>query len=130
MPASPWKRFMTVDDDADVVAMISYLSIRTYRTLPRVVKYSLQVQRQLNASPGLIGHSMQAQLFARRFWTLSAWVDAASLKAFVRQSPHAEIMKSLVPEMDASEFAQWKVKGADLPLLWKDAKTRLHKAPR
>jgi hypothetical protein len=130
MPASPWKRFTTVDDDADVVAMISYLSIRSYRALPRVVKYSLQVQRQLNASPGLIGHSMQAQLFARHFWTLSAWVDAAALKAFVGHSPHIEIMKSLLPEMDASEFAQWRLKGRELPLLWKDAKRRLHKPPR
>ena len=81
--------------------------------------------RQLASSKGLIGYSLEAQLFARKFWTLSVWEDQQSLTAFVHQIPHSRIMQALGPHMGKTQFVQWQVSAGQIPLDWSAAKARL-----
>ncbi|MGD1212080.1 MAG: DUF3291 domain-containing protein [Candidatus Acidiferrales bacterium] len=121
----PWKSFAAPRDDKEYVALLSFLPLKRYRTIPRFVRLTLETQKQLSKAKGLIGYSLLAELLSKRFWTLSVWEDQQSLMDFVREIPHSEIMQALAPHMDKTQFAQWKVSASDIPLKWSDARKRM-----
>jgi heme-degrading monooxygenase HmoA len=82
------------------------------------------VAKQLASAQGLLGYSVLARPFSKRFWTLSAWKDEAALRAFVEHPPHVRLMAALAPHMGETKFVRWKVKGSHLPLRWDDALRR------
>jgi heme-degrading monooxygenase HmoA len=85
--------------------------------------------RQLAAAQGLLGHSVLARPFSKRFWTLSAWENEAALRAFVQHPPHVRLMAALTPHMGETKFVRWMVKGSQLPLRWDDALRRFVGSP-
>jgi hypothetical protein len=125
MPRSPWKTVRTPDPGREYLALISFLPLRHFRAVPSFFLYALETQRQLRTAKGLLGYSLDAQPFGRRFWTLSVWEDSPSLMDFVRQLPHFRIMQDLAPHMGKSQFVQWKITAADFPPRWEEAKARL-----
>ena len=125
MLVSPWFTRTPPALDREYLALISYLPLRHFRAIPKFFRFSFQMQKQLSSCKGLIGYSLDAKPFARKFWTLSVWEDQQSLTDFVRQIPHSEIMQALAPHMGKSQFAQWKVQSPDIPLDWTAAKARL-----
>jgi hypothetical protein len=99
MPASPWRSIGSPDPNADVVALLSYLPLKSYwRVLPFLL-YTALVMKQLASAQGLLGYSLLARPLAKRFWTLSAWESADALQAFVQHPPHLRIMAALTPHM-------------------------------
>lgn len=125
MPASPWRSFGAPDSNADFVALLSYLPLRSVWRVPAFFIFTFQVVRQLAHAPGLAGYSVLAHPFAKKFWTLSAWRDDAALRAFVQAPPHVRLMAALVPHMGETKFVRWTIKGSQLPLTWDDALPRL-----
>jgi heme-degrading monooxygenase HmoA len=124
MPASPWRTFGSPDSNGDFVALLSYLPLRSYWRVPPFFLYTTQVVKQLASAQGLLGYSVLARPFSKRFWTLSAWEDDAALRAFVEHPPHVRVMAALTPHMNKTKFVRWMVKGSQLPLLWDDALSR------
>ena len=125
MPASPWRTFGSPDPNGDVVALLSYLPLKSYwRVLPFFV-YTAQVVKQLAKADGLLGYSLLARSLSKRFWTLSAWENEEALRAFVQDPPHVRIMTALAPHMDRTKFVHWTLKGSQLPLHWEDALRRM-----
>ena len=125
MPAIPWRRFSAVEPDREYLAMASRLPLVSHRTIPRFLRLTLVVARQLQRTPGLVGYSLLAAPIAKTFWTLSAWQDQHALAAFTRAMPHLQVMKDLRPHMRAT-FARWTVHGSSLPVTWTDAIARLN----
>ena len=125
MPPLPWKTLTAPNQDKEYVALLSFLPLKHYRTIPLFLWLTFKTQQQLKKAKGLIGYSLQAEPLARRFWTLSAWEDQQSLMLFVHELPHGKIMRTLSPHMAKTQFVQWKVKGADIPLNWGAAKERI-----
>ena len=125
MAASPWKSFAAPDGDREYHAVLSYLPLSTFRALPRFMKYTFQVRRQLADSDGLIGYSLDANVPSRKFWTLSVWEDEESLMRFVGRNPHGRIMTDLLPHMGQTKFIHWKVSGSSVPPDWEEAKGRM-----
>ena len=125
MPAIPWRSFRQPEPGREYLALLSYLPLRHYRALWKFFRFAGETMRQLSTARGLIGYSLLAQPFRRRFWTLSVWDDSPALMEFVQKAPHSRIMQDLAPHMGKSQFAQWKVTAADLPLDWAKAKARL-----
>ena len=125
MPSVPWTRVSPPVSGKTYLALISYLPLRSFRAVPAFFRYSIQIRRQLKSTPGVLGYSLQAKPFARKFWTLSVWEDQQSLDNFVRRIPHSEIMRKMVPHMGKSQFAQWPVTAAEIPPNWAAAKARL-----
>ena len=121
---SPWRSYSAAAPDRGYVALLSDLPLNSAWRIPWLILYSTRIRRQLSTSPGLIGYSLRAQIAAKRFWTLSAWEDAAALQAFVAGPPHVAIMEALAPYMGATRFIRWNVKGSELPLTWDDALRR------
>ena len=124
MPASPWRSFGSPAPDDDLLAVLSYLPLKSYGRLLPFVVYTVQVVKQLAASDGLIGYSLLARPFSKAFWTLSAWRSEDALRTFVRSAPHVRIMTALASHMDQTKFVRWPVKGSQLPLQWNDALRR------
>jgi hypothetical protein len=125
MPAFPWKTFLAPEPGREYLALLSFLPLKHYRTVPKFFWLTIQTQRQLSQSKGLIGYSLLAQPLRRTFWTLSVWQDQQSLMDFVRQIPHSRIMQSLAPHMGKTQFVQWKLPATAVPPAWNDALTRL-----
>ena len=100
------------------------LPLKSGRRIPGFLLHTARIMAQLRKSGGLLGYSLRAELMAKRFWTLSAWEDEASLHGFVRAQPHARTMVALIPHMGATRFIRWTVKGSQLPLDWEDALRR------
>jgi len=124
MAVSPWRTVGSPDPNGDVVALLSYLPLKSYwRVLPFFL-YTAQVMKQLASAEGLLGYSLLARPLRKRFWTLSAWKNAAALEAFVQDPPHVRIMAKLTPHMDKTRFVRWKIKGSQLPLQWDEALRR------
>ena len=120
----PWLALAQADADREYLALLSYLPLKTYRGIPSFFRFTFQIIKQMRATPGAMGFSLRAKVIARNFWTLSAWNDEQALRDFVVKLPHVEAMKALTPYMGATNFTQWRVTGAALPLRWEDAMRR------
>ncbi len=125
MPVSPWRTVGTPDPNSDVVALLSYLPLKSYWHVLPFFLYTAQVMKQLASAQHLLGYSLLARPLLKRFWTLSAWENADALRAFVQYPPHVRVMAALTPHMDKTRFVRWTVKGSQLPLRWDDALRRL-----
>ena len=125
MPALPWKSFASPESDREYTALVSYLPLNKFRALPKFIRYTRQIQRQLADSKGLVGYSMDANLVGKEFWTLSVWEDAEALRRFVQQMPHDKVMVGLLPDMGQTAFVRWKAKGSSVPPDWVTAKERI-----
>ena len=106
---TPWIKFATPDTNREYFALLSYMPLNKYRAIPAFLKFSLQIQKQLRTTPGVMGYSLRAKLFSRNFWTLSAWTEEKPLMDFVAKIPHGQAMKAMMPHMGSTKFTQWKV---------------------
>jgi quinol monooxygenase YgiN len=120
-----WKSSAPASADSEYLLLLTYLPLKRFRAIPRFLKYTFQVERQLRQSAGLIGYSLEAELLRKKFWTLSAWQDEKALMTFVRRKPHDEIMKQLAADMARTRFTRWTEKGSQIPPSWSDAKARM-----
>jgi hypothetical protein len=118
---SPWIKFAAPDTNREYVALLSYLPLNKFRAIPSFLNFLIQIQKQLRATPGIIGYSLRAKLLSRNFWTLSAWTDEKTLMEFVVKIPHGQAMKAMLPNMGSTNFTKWSVSGSALPLRWADA---------
>jgi quinol monooxygenase YgiN len=124
MPTSPWRSQAQAEPGRLYVALLSYLPLASSGRIPGFLLHTARIVRQLQGSRGLLGYSLRAELMAKRFWTLSAWQDEASLHDFVDAGPHARAMAALRPHMGVTRFIRWTVEAAQLPLDWEDALSR------
>jgi hypothetical protein len=127
MLPTPWKSFASPRDDKEYVALLSFLPLKRYWTIPKFAGLTMETMGQLAKSHGLIGYSLGAELMRKRFWTVSAWEDRQSLMDFVEQIPHSRIMQELAPHMDKTAFAEWTVRAPEIPISWAIARQHLVK---
>jgi len=121
VPDLPWRQSRPPDPGAQYLALLTYLPLKRFRTLPAFIRFILAVQGQLSGTAGLVAYTLRARPVSRRFWTLSVWDDEAALRQFVVAQPHRDIMRKLRDRMGATSFTRWQVRGYDLPLSWEDA---------
>ena len=75
--------FAVPESGREYVALLSYLPLNKFRALPKFIRYTIQIRRQLDDSEGLIGYSLDANVPGRKFWSLSVWENEESLRRFV-----------------------------------------------
>ena len=132
MATLPWTTNTAPDSSADTVVLGSRLELRSLGDTVRFLRAALQVRTQVLASPGAIGVSLIAQPAHKTYWTLSAWTDQDALDAFVRTTPHLDVMRRFHDRLERATFTTWSVPAADLPKarsrateLWRVARERL-----
>lgn len=127
MPTTPWQAGPAASATVEqpVVVFASRLPLRTRMTPPRFLWAIVRVVRQLGGAPGLLGHSLRAEVLRGTYWTLSAWTDQAAMDAFVRTDPHRSVMRSMADVLGEPTFVSWEVAGSDLPISWDDVAARI-----
>jgi len=125
MPALPWIKTDTPEPDATLTVMASRLPLRSHRDIPRFLRHTWLVQRQLVRSPGLIGYSLDAHLLGKTFWTVSAWSSRPDLGAFDRSGPHHAAKDAIRPTMQPSTFVMWTCPPEHLPISWDEVRERI-----
>ena len=118
MPALPWGSREPLQADRSYIVMSSKLPLRRYRSIPRFLRDTLAIRRQLASAPGLIGYSLDADLARRTFWTFSVWDSQHSLDAFAASPPHRQIIARLRPLMGQTRFATSTMTGPAIPRAW------------
>ncbi len=125
MRPNSWTKINSVDSGKEYLALLSYLPVKKYRTIPAVISSASKIDKQLRVSKGLIGFSFQAEVFKKQFWTLSVWENRDDLNEFVINLPHKDVMSELSPHMKKTKFVFWKMTGSEIPPGWDQAKRRL-----
>ena len=121
MLRAPWKQLAKPDASKEYLAIVTYLPVKHYRTVPSVAKYSYKVEKQLIETQGLIGYSMGSKPWTKQFWTISVWEDETALVAFAFSGAHKDTMPSLHRDMGTTKFVRWKVLGTNVPVSWEVA---------
>lgn len=125
MPALPWTAMSRPDPERDYVVMASRLPLARYRDIPRFLRATMAIRKQLAGASGLIGYTLDAHPAQKTFWTLSAWDSQDALDAFSRADPHRSRVSAIRPKMRPTTFRFWTVRGADLPVSWQEARHRI-----
>jgi hypothetical protein len=125
MPALPWTRLADPEPDRTYVVLASRLPLRGYRSIPAFLRASRAVRRQLAATEGVLGYSLDAKPIAKTFWTLSAWESDEMLRRFSHADPHGSQISDIRPYILATTFVQWTAAGSELPPKWADARRRV-----
>lgn len=126
MPAIPWTTCSyTPDNQATLHVLTSTLPLARYRDVPRFLRWTLRLRRQLADAPGCAGYSLDARLAHKTFFTLSAWSSAEAMHAFVHSGEHARMLSDTSGRLGTSTFVEFTAAPRELPLDWSAAKQRL-----
>jgi hypothetical protein len=125
VPALPWKPCETVELNSECTVMGSRLPLKSYLRIPGFLAATLRIRRQLARAPGLVGYSLNAQLFRKTFWTVSAWSSRQSLEQFARTDPHHGDTNKIRPAMLPSTFVFWTTRADSLPIGWDEVRRRI-----
>ena len=100
--------------------------MRSFLRAPAFMGAAFGIMKQVQAAPGVVGYSLGSHLPGLSFYTLSAWQDEESLRAFSRALQHGQALKMFhLDTRSPSPFIRWQVRGKDLPLHWPDALARI-----
>jgi hypothetical protein len=122
---SPWKTVAALDPAADYLVLASSIPPKSMTSTWRLFRGSREVRKQLLATDGVMGFSLLAEPFRKRYATLSVWRDETALETFARAQPHDRLMGELAPSMGATKFVRWTIPGAAGVPSWAEALTRL-----
>ena len=105
MAASPWKQFEAMAPDREYFVMASHLPLKTMGATPRMLGLASAVRRQLKDTPGIVGYSLDAKVFAKDYFTLSVWEDEARIPRLRRPpAPRRGDVEALEPDMGETKF--------------------------
>ncbi len=94
---------------------VTRLRIRSFRYLPLFALYATRTRAQVRVAAGFRrGVLLQDGLWT--FWTVTAWDDAASMRAYMTDGAHRRAMPRLMRWCDEASVAHWKQPGGALPL--------------
>jgi heme-degrading monooxygenase HmoA len=122
---SPWKTLRPLDSGTDYLVLASSIPPRTFRSTWKLFRGAFAVRRQLRHTDGVMGFSLLAEPFRKRYATLSVWRDQAALDAFARAHPHDQQVTALRPEMGPTKFVHWTIAGGVGRPSWREALERL-----
>jgi hypothetical protein len=125
MPKLPWASITEVPADTEVTIMGSRLPLRSYRHIPRFLRATMRIRKQLARNQGLVGYALEAQLTRKTFWTVSAWIGKDELQRFNRTDPHQTETTVIRSMMLPTTFVFWTATAGDLPMDWPEVRARI-----
>lgn len=122
----PWKRTAKVTGEGPVVIVATRLRLARLRDIPRFLRWSTVVRRQVLRSDGALGVGLYAVPWKRTYYTVSAWRDEPSIRRFMQSSPHLEVMAHFAAITGGDGiFQRWTADAGSLPPKWSEAIARL-----
>lgn len=93
---------------------LTRLRVRSKRYLLPFLWYSLLSARQVQRSPGFLAGKLMLGR-KRTYWTVTAWNNEKSMKAFRIAGAHRPAMLKLLDWCDEASIAHWVQDSATLP---------------
>lgn len=93
---------------------ITRLRVRRFWLLPLFVLHTLRSKKQVQHSSGFVTGIFGVQP-GLVFWTITAWNDEASMRAFRNGGSHAGSMRYLMEWCDQASYVHWSQEDAALP---------------
>jgi heme-degrading monooxygenase HmoA len=122
---SPWKWSTSLEADREYLVMASSIPPKSRRSTWRLFRGASTVRKQLAGTEGVIGFALLARPLRKQYATLSVWTGEDALAKFAGTDPHRDLMRDLTPEMGATKFVRWTIRGAEGRPSWDDALRRL-----
>jgi hypothetical protein len=102
---------------------VTRLRLRSVRFLPQFVWWGFRSGVQAKRARGNVT-ATGLQDSHLTFWTLTAWTDENSMRAFMLSGAHKRAMPKLVEWCDEASVVHWHQESADLPS-WTEAHQRM-----
>jgi hypothetical protein len=109
-----------------LVVSLTRLRLRSVWFFPAIVWNTWKINKQVVKADGFV----IGKLFLDSrltFWTMTAWRDATSMKAFRNAPPHQIAMRKLPSWCDEAAYARWEQE-TDQLTDWKEAHRQLSAA--
>jgi heme-degrading monooxygenase HmoA len=106
-----------------MIISVTRLRVRRARHLPPFLWWTYRSQRQVMRANGFRGGRLLVDAH-RTFWTLTAWEDERTMKAFRGSGAHSKVMPRLVHWCDEAAYSHW-VAPNDKIADWPEAYERL-----
>ncbi len=102
---------------------VTRLRIRAARFLPAFLLDTWLSMRQVTRAAGYRGGALLADR-DRAYWTMTAWEDAAAMRAYMTSGAHRRAMPKLMRWCDQASIAHWTQDADALPD-WQEADRRM-----
>ena len=122
---SPWKWSTSLEADREYLVLASSIPPKSRRSTWRLFRGASTVRKQLKGTHGVVGFSLLARPLRKQYATLSVWTGEDALAKFAGTDPHRDLMRELTPEMGATKFVRWTIRGAEGRPSWDDTLRRL-----
>jgi heme-degrading monooxygenase HmoA len=112
-----------------IVVSTRFVVRRRRDTLP-FLRAALASGREAEAIPGFLGGTVLADLWNRRFWTVSVWASPESVRAYGAAPTHATAMRRTQDWAAESQVERWRTTTTRIPTLAETAEKLGAPAPR
>lgn len=104
-----------------VVVATRFVVRHRRHTLP-FLRSSLASGREAQEVPGFLGGTVLADLWNRRFWTVSVWASPEAVRSYGSAPAHAEAMRQTEHWAAEAQVERWRTDAAKVPSLAETAK--------
>jgi len=112
-----------------VVVATRFVVRRRRDTVPFLCA-ALASGREAEAVPGFLGGTVLADLWNRRFWTVSVWASPGAVRSYGSAPTHATAMRRTQDWAAESQVERWRTSIRDIPTLAETANRFGVPAPR
>lgn len=102
---------------------VTRLRLRSPLYLPLFFWHAISSLSQAKRAPGNLKTTTRRQA-NHVFWTLTAWNDEESMRAYMTSGAHRQAMPKLAQWCDEASTVHWQQDSPELPT-WQDAEHRL-----
>ena len=93
---------------------VTRLRVRSFRYIAGFIFYTLLSALQAKRASGNLGIGLLRDANST-FWTRTAWLDEASMRAFMMATPHRRAMSRLVDWCNEAAVVHWAQENSGLP---------------
>ena len=96
-----------------VVVATRFVVRRRRHTLP-FLRAAVVAGREAEAIPGFLGDSILADLWNRRFWTVSVWASPEAVRSYGSAPGHAKAMRRTAQWAGEAEVQGWRASTSEV----------------
>lgn len=105
-----------------IIVVATRFVVRRRRDALPFLRAALASGREAEAVPGFLGGTVLADLWNRRFWTVSVWASPESVRAYGSAPTHANAMRRTQDWAAEAQVERWRTTDNGVPTLAETAK--------
>ena len=121
-----WSGRLNLDPGQPVVVALTQARLDPDRRKP-FDRATHRVYGSLGSQPGILGYSVRTRIGAAEVWTMTVWIDEASLDGFLASELHRSAIREGRASLIGGKTLHKTVAAYELPLPWKEAEELLER---